>query len=230
MTAALALLLCAGVLAADQPVPLKSSTDKASYGIGMNIGRRLRQQGLELNAAALAKGLKDAFTNSKTQLTEAEAQEAIQVFEKAFEAKEKVKLQAEGAKNETAGAAFLAANKKKPGVKTLADGLQYKILKQGNGPIPKATDVVKVNYRGTLIDGTVFDSSYKRHQPATFPVNHVISGWTEVLQHMPVGSKWKVFIPSKLAYGTRGAPPVIGPNAVLVFDIELLGIEPQPSK
>jgi FKBP-type peptidyl-prolyl cis-trans isomerase FklB len=127
-------------------------------------------------------------------------------------------------KNKTAGDAFLAANKNKPGVVTLPDGLQYKIIKAGNGPKPTANDTVTVNYAGTLINGTEFDSSYKRGQPATFPVNGVIAGWTEALQLMPVGSTWELYIPSELAYGQNGAPPVIGPNETLIFKVELLGI------
>jgi FKBP-type peptidyl-prolyl cis-trans isomerase FklB len=134
-------------------------------------------------------------------------------------------MKAQGEKNKKEGEAFLAENKKKEGVKTLPSGLQYKVIKEGTGKSPKATDKVSTHYRGTLIDGTEFDSSYKRGQPATFPVNGVIPGWTEALQLMKVGSKWQLFIPSKLAYGERGAPPVIGPYSVLIFTVELLAIK-----
>jgi len=223
-------LLAVGVMAnrglgADSAVVLKDQKDKISYSIGVNIGNSVRQQTqqqYELNPSLVAAGLKDALSGGKTVLSEQEVRENLMNLQK-----EMVSKQAElGEKNKKEGEAFLAQNKNKPGVKTLPSGLQYQVLKQGNGPKPKATDTVKANYKGTLINGTEFDSSEKTGEPATFPLGNVIPGWTEALQLMPVGSKWRLFIPSDLAYRERGAGALIGPDATLIFDVELLGIEP----
>src|SRR5881409_4361516 len=200
---------------------LKDQKDKVSYSIGMNIGFNLSRQKVDINPDILAAGIKDSIAG-KPQLTQDQVKDVMAQFEKDMEQKQK---QA-GEKNKTEGAKFLEENKKKEGVKTTASGLQYKAVKEGTGPQPKATDMVTVNYRGTLIDGTEFDSSYKRGQPATFPLNGVIKGWTEALQLMKVGSKYQLFVPSNLAYGDRAVGPDITPNSTLIFEVELLGAKP----
>jgi FKBP-type peptidyl-prolyl cis-trans isomerase len=207
------------------PLTLKTSKDKFSYALGMKMGANLHKQSVPVDPNILTRGLKDSLTGSKTLLTEQEAQAAIMEVQNELHQKQQEKLQVEGAANKKEGDSFLAANKGKEGVVTLPSGLQYKILKEGTGPKPAASDSVVCNYRGTLINGTEFDSSYKRGQPATFPVSGVIKGWTEALQLMPVGSKWQLFIPPDLAYGERGPGPEIGSNSTLVFEVELLSIE-----
>jgi FKBP-type peptidyl-prolyl cis-trans isomerase FklB len=203
----------------------KTVQDRASYGIGMNIGRNLANEGLEVNFALVVEGIRDALQGAKPKFTEQELQAAFETFGRSVEAKRQQQTQAAGAKNKRDGLAFLAANKIKPGVKTLTSGLQYKVLQTAQGAQPKATDTVRVHYEGTLIDGTVFDSSIRRGQPAVFRVNGVIPGWTEALQRMHVGEKWRLVIPAELAYREAGAGRAIGPHAVLVFEVELLGIE-----
>jgi FKBP-type peptidyl-prolyl cis-trans isomerase len=173
----------------------------------------------------MARGLRDALSGGKTLLTDDQAQAAIMEVQNDMRQKQQAKMQVEGAANKKEGEAFLAGNKGKESIVTLPSGLEYKILKQGTGPKPTANDTVVCNYKGTLINGTEFDSSYKRGQPATFPVSGVIKGWTEALQLMPVGSKWQLFIPSDLAYGDRGAGPDIGPDSTLIFEVELMSIE-----
>src|SRR5215831_2690631 len=200
---------------------LKDQKDKVSYSIGMNIGANLSRQKVDINPDILAAGIKDAIAG-KTQLTQDQVKDVMQQFEKDMEQKQKDA----GEKNKAEGTKFLEENKKKPGVKTTASGLQYKADKEGTGAQPKATDMVTVNYRGTLIDGTEFDSSYKRGQPATFPLNGVIKGWTEGLQLMKKGAKYQFFVPSNLAYGERAVSPDIGANATLIFEVELLEIKP----
>jgi len=207
------------------PLTLKTSKDKFSYALGMKMGANLHKQSVSVDANILARGLKDGLAGAKTLLTDEEAQAAIVEVQTDLRKKQQEKMQVDGAANKKEGESFLAANKGKEGVVTLPSGLQYKILKEGTGPKPTATDSVVCNYRGTLINGTEFDSSYKRGQPATFPVTGVIKGWTEALQLMPVGSKWQLFIPSDLAYGERGPAPEIGSNATLIFEVELLSIE-----
>jgi FKBP-type peptidyl-prolyl cis-trans isomerase len=211
-----------GAAADKQPVPaLTTLKDKFSYALGMDIGTNLHRQSVEVDPDMLAQGMKDALAGSATRLTPEEAQAALSEVQTELRKKQEEKMAA----NKTEGGAFLAANKTKEGVVTLPSGLQYKILQAGTGPKPAASDSVVCNYRGTLIDGTEFDSSYKRGQPATFPVSGVIKGWTEALQLMPVGSKWQLFVPSDLAYGTRGAGSNIGPNSTLIFEVELLSIQ-----
>jgi FKBP-type peptidyl-prolyl cis-trans isomerase FklB len=213
---------------------LTTQKQKASYAIGMNWGTGLHKQGIDVDSAALVQGMKDALAGSKTLLTEDEARAALMQLQSEVQAQQQAKLKQEGEAGKKEGDAFLAANKGKEGVVTLPSGLQYKILKEGTGAKPTADDSVVCNYKGTLINGTEFDSSYKRGEPATFPVGGVIKGWTEALQLMPVGSKWQLFIPSDLAYGARGTPGgPIGPNSTLVFEVELLSIKektPSPDK
>jgi FKBP-type peptidyl-prolyl cis-trans isomerase len=224
-----------GTATKEEPVTaLTTSKQKASYAIGMNWGTGLHRQGIDVDSEALIQGMKDALAGGKTLLTEDEARAALMQLQKEMQEKQQAKAAQEGEANKKEGDAFLAANKTKEGVKTLPSGLQYKILKEGNGPKPTASDSVVCNYKGTLINGTEFDSSYKRGEPATFPVTGVIKGWTEALQLMPVGSKWQLFIPPDLAYGPRGTPGgPIGPNATLTFEVELISIKdknPPPDK
>jgi len=204
---------------------LKTQKDKVSYSIGLDIGKNLKTQGIEIDPNLLSKGIQDAVSGGKPMLTEEEVQGVMTAFSQEMQSKMAAKSKAAADKNQKEGDAFLAENKKKKDVVTLPSGLQYKILKAGTGKKPKSTDTVTTNYKGTLIDGTEFDSSYKRGQPASFPVTGVIPGWTEALQLMPVGSKWQLFVPPTLAYGPRGAGPQIGPNATLIFEVELLGIQ-----
>jgi FKBP-type peptidyl-prolyl cis-trans isomerase FklB len=209
------------------PLVLKTPKDKESYAIGLNIGKGLHKDAVDVDPAILLRGLKDALAGGKTLMTDDEAKAAMVALQADLRKKQDAKMAIAGDANKKEGDAFLAENKTKEGVITLPSGLQYKILKEGTGPKPTAKDSVVCNYKGTLLDNTEFDSSYKRGQPATFPVGQVIKGWTEVLQLMPVGSKWEVFVPSDLAYGARGAGPgaPIGPNATLIFEIELLSIQ-----
>ncbi|MEW6417942.1 MAG: FKBP-type peptidyl-prolyl cis-trans isomerase [Nitrospirota bacterium] len=225
LIAVLGLLLLVGQVGAEEKVVLKDQKDKVSYSIGMDIGNNLKKQSIDIDPDILAQGIKDAFSGGKTLLTEQEFRDTMTAFQKEFRAKQIERAKELAEKNKKEGEAFLAENKKKEDVITLPSGLQYKIIKEGTGEMPKLEDTVTVNYRGTLIDGTEFDSSHRRGQPATFSVKSVIAGWTEALQLMKVGSKWQLFVPSNLAYGERGAGRDIGPNATLVFDIELLSIK-----
>ncbi|MGB8834500.1 MAG: FKBP-type peptidyl-prolyl cis-trans isomerase, partial [Candidatus Sulfotelmatobacter sp.] len=207
------------------PLTLKTQKEKFSYSLGMKMGQNLHKQSVPVDPAILARGLRDGLAGGKTLLTDEEAQAAIMDVQNDMRKKQQEKMQEEGSVNKKEGDAFLAANKGKDGVVTLPSGLQYKIIKEGTGPKPTTNDTVMCNYKGTLIDGKEFDSSYKRGQPATFPVGGVIKGWTEALQLMPVGSKWQLFIPSDLAYGDRGAGADIGPGSTLIFEVELMSIE-----
>jgi FKBP-type peptidyl-prolyl cis-trans isomerase FklB len=207
------------------PLTLKTQKEKFSYALGMKMGGNLKKQDVPVDPAILARGVKDALAGGKALMTDDEAQAALTEMQNDMRKKQQEKQQVAGAANKKEGEAFLAGNKGKEGVVALPSGLQYKIIKSGTGPKPAATDSVVCNYRGTLIDGKEFDSSYRRGQPATFPVNGVIKGWTEALQLMPVGSKWQLFIPADLAYGDRGAGPDIGPDATLIFEVELMSIQ-----
>lgn len=216
------------LFAEDVPAPaptgkseLKTQKDKASYAIGLDIGKNVKRTGIDVSPELIAKGIADVLAG-KQLLTDEEIRTVMTIMQKEVQARAEETRKNAADKNEKEGKAFLDANKKKAGVKTLASGLQYKVIKSGTGKTPKATDTVKTNYKGTLIDGTQFDAS---QEPVTFQVGGVIPGWTEALKLMKVGDKWQLFIPSDLAYGARGAGPDIGPNSVLVFDIELLGIE-----
>lgn len=222
-----ALLACAlpvGVASALDKSELTTPKQRVSYSIGANIGGNFKHQDLDIDVKTLAAGITDALAG-KLALTEAEMREVMTTFQQEMQTKMMAKQKVEGDANAKKGEEYLAANGKKDGVKTTASGLQYKIIKSGTGKTPKATDTVKVHYHGTLIDGTVFDSSVERGEPVSFPVNGVIPGWTEALQLMKEGDKWQLTIPSKIAYGEQGAGGKIGPNSVLNFDVELLSIE-----
>jgi FKBP-type peptidyl-prolyl cis-trans isomerase FklB len=219
-----------GSAVAKKPTVLTLTTqkDKASYAIGLNIGKSMHKDAVDIDPSILLRGLKDGLAGSKPLLTDDQARAAMVTLQSEMRKKQEEKMLVQGEANKKEGEAFLAENKTKDGVVTLPSGLQYKILKEGTGPKPVASDTVVCNYKGTLLDNTEFDSSYKRGQPATFPVGGVIKGWTEVLQLMPVGSKWQLFIPSELAYGARGGPGGgIGPNATLIFEVELMSIQPK---
>ncbi|HEX4001664.1 MAG TPA: FKBP-type peptidyl-prolyl cis-trans isomerase [Candidatus Acidoferrales bacterium] len=208
------------------PLALTTDKEKQSYALGMNIARGLKRQEVDADPALVARGLRDTLSGAKPLLTDAEAEAALTQLQMAVQGKQQAEMKKLGDDNMKEGQEFLDANKTKEGVVTLPSGLQYKILTAGTGPKPAASDTVVCNYRGTFINGTEFDSSYKRNQPATFPLNGVIKGWTEALQLMPVGSKWELYIPSDLAYGPSGRGP-IPPNATLIFQVELLSIQGQ---
>jgi FKBP-type peptidyl-prolyl cis-trans isomerase FklB len=210
---------------AEEKKALQTAKEKQSYSIGADIGSKLKSQSIDIDTDLFSQGLKDAFSGGKLLLTEQEMKDTLMALQKELMDKQAERNKQAGEKNKKDGEAFLSENKKKEGVKTLPSGLQYKVIKEGTGKTPKAEDTVVTNYRGTLIDGTEFDSSYKRGQPATFPVKGVIPGWTEALQLMKEGSKWELFIPSNLAYGERGAGSTIGPNATLIFEIELISVK-----
>ncbi|HXJ89439.1 MAG TPA: FKBP-type peptidyl-prolyl cis-trans isomerase [Candidatus Binatia bacterium] len=208
------------------PVALTTQKQKQSYALGMSIGLGFQKQGIDksIDSSLVVRGFRDSIGGSKTAMTEDEMKTALQQLRTEVMSAQEAKAKEAGSANRKEGETFLASNKSKDGVKVLPDGLQYKVLTEGNGPKPAATDTVTVNYRGTLINGKEFDSSYKRGQPASFPVSGVIKGWTEALQLMPVGSKWQLFIPADLAYGDRGAGADIAPGDTLIFEVELLSI------
>lgn len=208
------LALCIGLIS---PLAAQASKADVSYALGMLIGSSAKGTNIDVDLDALVAGIKDSMGSGKTKFSEAQAGSMVQTAAKAAQDKK-------GAANLAAGKAFLDSNGKKGGVKTTASGLQYEVIKEGSGQKPKATDTVTVNYEGKLLSGKVFDSSYERKQPATFPLNGVIKGWTEGLQLMGVGAKYRFYIPSELAYGPSGAGGAIGPNEVLVFEVELVSI------
>ena len=216
--------LLAGVAAAQDAAPLKSPKEKLSYALGMDLGNQLRKLSVDVDASVFGQGLKDALSGSKTLLTEEEVRTTVAELQNELKLREQQARIKAAADEKKVGEAFLAENKKKEGVVTLPSGLQYKILKAGEGRKPTIDDTVVCQYRGTFLDGTEFDSSYKRNQPLTFAVKGVIKGWSEALQLMPVGAKWQLFIPPPLAYGETGSGP-IGPNATLVFEVELVSIQ-----
>ncbi len=224
----LTVLIAFGLLACQSNtqdnVKMKSQTDSVSYAIGLDIGKNLKSQKIEVAAEVLAQGIKDIIDSNKTLLTETEAQEVLMAFQKRLMAKHEEMMKGQGDKNKIAGEEFLAANKTKEGVVTLPNGLQYKVITMGTGKKPKATDNVTVHYRGTLIDGTEFDSSIGRGEPTSFQLDQVIKGWTEGVQLMPVGSKFEFYIPSDLGYGDRSAGQLIQPNSTLIFEVELISI------
>lgn len=211
---------------AQGPTELKTEADKVSYSIGLDIGNTFKKQDMNINLQILMAGLKDGVEGKKPLLSEDQVKETMAAYSKSMMEKKAAKAKEDAEKNLAAGEKFLAENKSKEGVKTTASGLQYKMLKEGSGASPKETDTVVVNYRGTLISGKEFDSSYKRNEPATFPVNRVIKGWTEGLQLMKPGAKAQFFIPASLGYGERGAGQDIGPNETLIFEVELQSVKP----
>jgi FKBP-type peptidyl-prolyl cis-trans isomerase FklB len=217
-------LLAAQAGAAEKPF-FKAEKDKVGYALGVDLARNLKKQGIEVDADAMANGLKDEFAGQKPRLTEDEIRKIVKEFQGEVRRKQARDRKIAAIENKQKGDAFLAENGKKEGVVTLPDGLQYKVLKEGQGKKPTENDKVEVHYRGTLINGTEFDSSYNRGQPTTFPVKGVIRGWREALQLMPVGSKWQIFIPAPLAYGERGSGQAIGPNETLIFELDLLAIK-----
>ncbi|MEO6035475.1 MAG: FKBP-type peptidyl-prolyl cis-trans isomerase [Verrucomicrobiota bacterium] len=208
---------------------VKLDKDRISYAIGMYFGNMIKRQGTEVDADTISKAIKDILAGGTTRFTEQEAQQIMMAMNKEAAAKREADAKVAGEKNKKEGEGFLAENGKKAGVKTLPSGLQYKVITEGTGPMPKSSDSVSTQYKGRLINGTEFDSSYKRGQPAEFPVTGVIPGWTEALQLMKTGAKWELYIPSNLAYKERGSPPVIGPNATLIFEIELVAIKAPPT-
>lgn len=226
LTVVLSLGIAAPLFAGDTNL-LSDEKSRVSYAIGMMLGHNWQQQGLEIDPDIAAHAIKDIQSGGKTLLTQTEMQETLTAFQQTFKIKQQKMLAEKAVKNKAEGEAFLTTNKTNLGVIALPDGLQYTVLAEGSGASPAANDVVSVNYRGTLLDGTEFDSSYKRGQPAQFPVNGVIRGWTEALQLMKTGSKWKLFIPADLAYGENGQRG-IPPNSVLVFEVELLSVQAAP--
>ena len=206
-------------------VKLDTPKNRISYTIGVNIGQDFKSQQMDIDPDALLMGLKDTLSGKELQLTEDEMAQEVQNFQEEMQAKLIAEREEQAVKNKAEGEAFLAENAKQEGVVVTESGLQYKVVEPGDGDSPGPADVATVHYRGTLIDGTQFDSSYDRGQPASFPVGGVIPGWTEALQLMKPGAKWQLFIPAELAYGERGAGQDIGPNATLLFDVELLSVE-----
>jgi FKBP-type peptidyl-prolyl cis-trans isomerase FklB len=225
LSVVVSMALLAAQANAEEKKAFQTPKEKQSYSIGVDIAKKLKSQSIDIDADALAKGLNDVTSGKPLQMTDQEMSETLSALQKELMEKKAALSKELGEKNKKAGEAFLAENKKKEGVKTLPSGLQYKVIKEGTGKTPKLEDSVLCNYRGTLIDGTEFDSSYKRGQPATFPVKGVIPGWTEALQLMKEGSKWELVIPSNLAYGERGAGNAIGPDATLIFEIELISVK-----
>ncbi len=228
MKKALLALACLGLLAptacAQEHPPVESEQHKLSYSLGYNIGRDFSQKQLDVDPDVLMRGMKDALSGSTTALSEDEMRQAMMDLQKKMMAKQQQQVKQLAETNEQAGKTFLAENRQKEGVKTTMSGLQYLVVSKGTGKKPGPNDKVTVHYRGRLLDGTEFDSSYKRNKPATFSVGGVIPGWTEGLQLMKEGAKWQLFIPAKLAYGEKGAGPMIGPNSTLIFDVELVSI------
>jgi FKBP-type peptidyl-prolyl cis-trans isomerase FklB len=220
------LLGCAPEEASSEPeLKLDTSKNRISYTIGVNIGQDFKSQNMDVDPDVLLMGLKDVLSGKEPQLTDEEMMQEVQNFQQEMQAKMAAEMEALATKNKAEGEAFLAENAKQEGVVVTESGLQYKILEPGEGDVPGPADLATVHYRGTLIDGTQFDSSYDRGQPATFPVGGVIPVWTEALQMMKPGAKWQLFIPAELAYGERGAGQDIGPNATLLFDVELISVE-----
>lgn len=224
VTIILCMVLIASPAFAKETTELKTQKEKNSYAVGMSMAASIKMNAIDVDVDALVQGIRDSISGGKMLMTEEQARETVTALQKDLQAKMQEKAKVQAVKNKKEGEEFLAKNRGKEGVKTLPDGLQYKVITEGKGKTPSATDTVTVNYRGTLIDGTEFDSSYKRGEPATFPVNGVIRGWTEALQLMKEGSKWQLFIPPSLAYGERGAGSAIGPNATLIFEVELIKV------
>jgi len=215
------------VQAEENASPLKTLMEKVSYAIGLDLGRNFKIQEVEINLDLLVQGFKDANNDNEPLISDDDIRKAMISFREEMIGKQKAKMKEMADKNKAEGETFLAENKMKEGVITLPSGLQYKIIKEGTGEKPTLEDTVVTHYVGKLLDGTEFDSSYKRGQPATFPVKGVITGWTEAIQLMKVGAQWQLFIPSDLAYGKNGAGSKIGPNSTLIFEVELIEIKPK---
>jgi FKBP-type peptidyl-prolyl cis-trans isomerase FklB len=223
--AGLGILVLAAQVSAGEPPALKTQKEKISYGIGVDMSKNFKKQGVEFDLKTLMRGFQDESSGKKLLMSEEEMRSTLNAYQTELLQKRVQALRVAAEQNKKAGDAFLAENKTKEGVVTLPSGLQYKILKAGDGKKPTESDTVECNYRGTLINGTEFDSSARTGKPATFKVAGLITGWTEALQLMPVGSKWQLVIPPQLAYGDGGAGSVIGPNATLIFELELLAIK-----
>lgn len=223
--AVLAICILAAQASAEESQLLKTEKEKVSYGIGVDVGKNFKKLGIDIDMDTLLNGLKDGYSGNKLMMDDKDLRETMNAYQSNLIKKQAQSRIAAAEKNKKAGETFLSDNKNKEGVVTLPSGLQYKIVKAGDGKKPTSSDTVECNYRGTLINGTEFDSSYNRGQSATFKVNGVIPGWTEALQLMPVGSKWNLFVPSQLAYGERGAGRDIGPNETLIFEVELIAIK-----
>jgi len=222
----LAILLMSECLSAQDPSVLKTEADKVNYGIGVGVARNFKSQGMDVDIELVIRGMRDTLSGATLLMTEEDLAKTMYAFRQEMQQKQALAAKAAAEKNKKEGEAFLAENSRKEGVTVLPSGLQYKILKAGDGKIPTDADSVECNYRGTFIDGKEFDNSYKMGKPVAFKIKGgVISGWSEVLKLMPVGSKWQVFLPAQLAYGERGAGSQIGPNTVLIFEIELLAIK-----
>jgi FKBP-type peptidyl-prolyl cis-trans isomerase len=224
---ALGLLACSAG-AQDAPASLKTQKDKLSYAIGMEMGKGVKAQGLDVDPSLVSQGLKDAITGGKSLMSDDELQAVITALQDQMKQKQMQAMEAAAAENKKQGDAFLAQNGKKEGVVTLPSGLQYKIITAGQGKKPAETDTVLCNYKGTFLDGTEFDSSTEAGKPVPFEIKNVIPGFKEALELMPVGSKWQIVVPASLAYGERGAGNVIGPNATLIFEVELVSIQGNP--
>lgn len=223
--AGMGILFLAAQVSAGEPPVFKTQKEKVSYGIGVDMSRNFKQQGLDLDADNVMKGFRDESSGGKLLMTEEDIRATLSAYQNELLQKRAQAMREAAAENKKIGEAFLEENKTKEGVVTLPSGLQYKILKAGDGKKPTEADSVECNYRGNLINGTEFDSSYRTGKPATFKVTGLIAGWTEALKLMPVGSKWQLFIPPQLAYGEQGAGRVVGPNATLIFELELLAVK-----
>lgn len=225
-TAILGVFLSTTLIAAvDAPVSLNTDMDKLSYSIGADLGKNFKRQGINISPVAMAKGLQDGISGANLQLTEQQMRDVLNQFQKDLIAKRNAEFSKKAEDNKSKGSAFLAQNKTKDGVVTLGSGLQYKVIQKGDGVKPGKEDTVTVEYTGSLIDGQVFDSTDKTGKPATFKVSQVIPGWTEILQLMPAGSTWEVYVPSDLAYGPRSVGGPIGPNETLIFKIHLISVK-----
>ncbi len=225
--AAVVLSFAASTTFAADAMPLTTDVDKVSYSIGTDLGKNIKKQGIEINPSALARGIQDGINGGSLLMTEQEMKDALNKFQKDLMAKRSEQFNKKSAENKAKGEAFLQENKSKPGVVTLASGLQYKIIKNGSGAKPGKDDTVTVEYTGKLINGEVFDSTEKGGQPATFKLSQVIPGWTEALQLMPSGSTWELYVPASLAYGERSIGGVIGPNETLIFNVHLMDVKKQ---
>jgi FKBP-type peptidyl-prolyl cis-trans isomerase FklB len=225
VTILISLILLSSVCYADEKLELKEQKDKESYSLGYQFGQNLKSQGVDINLDIYTSGIRDALGGKDSLMSQEEIRATIEELQKRVMAARQKELKEKGEMNLAEGKAFLEGNKRKEGIKTLPSGLQYKVLVEGSGKTPKATDTVTVHYRGTLINGSEFDSSYKKGQPSTFQVNGVIRGWSEALQLMKVGSKWQLFIPSELAYGERAVGGQIPPHSTLIFEVELISVK-----